>query len=81
MLTSDQLLRRIDAFLKKTGMRATTLGREAIGDTAFVSRLRTGKREARSATQEKLLGFMKSYQEAQQCQKPKAAPKRSTRKT
>lgn len=77
MLTSEQLLRRIDRFLKKTGMRATTFGREAMGDTAFVSRLRTGKREARSSTQKKALDYM----EANECPKPSQPKRRSIRKT
>lgn len=62
MLTSEQLLRRIDLFLKKTGMKATTFGSQAMSDTAFVSRLRTGKREARSATQQRALDFMEAFQ-------------------
>lgn len=77
MLAREQLLRRIESFLKKTGMPATTFGREAMGDTAFVSRIRTGTREARSATQQKALDFMEAYS----CPQPKAKKKPSTRRT
>lgn len=86
MLNRDQFLRRVESFLKKTGMRATAFGREAMGDTAFVSRLRTGDRETREATQNRALAFMDSYgcsqaskgSKAKKRRKPKRA---STRKT
>ena len=72
MLSTEQLLKRIERFLSRTGMKATTFGREAMGDTAFVSRLRMGTREARSATVKKALDYMEAYE----CQpKPKTKPR------
>lgn len=62
LATSPQLrfLARIERFLKRSGLSATGLGREALGDTSFVHRLRVG-REARSSTQLKVERFMREY--------------------
>lgn len=43
------LLRRIERFLRATGMTPTRFGRETVGDPRFVFDLRDG-REPRSAT-------------------------------
>lgn len=41
---ADLLLRRIEAFLKRTGMRPSTFGRVAVRDGLLVAELRRGRR-------------------------------------
>ena len=41
---ADLLLRRIEAFLKRTGMRPSTFGRAAVRDGLLVAELRRGRR-------------------------------------
>lgn len=55
-----KFLGKIERFLKRSKLSATGLGREALGDTSFVHRLRVG-REARTDTQKKVLGFIREY--------------------
>lgn len=58
--TSAAFLKQIERFLAKRKLSATGLGRQALGDTSFVHRLRVG-REAREATRSKVLEFMRGY--------------------
>jgi hypothetical protein len=51
------LLKRIEAYLRRTGMRPTEFGRRAVRDGLFVSQLRRG-RIARPATQAKVHAFL-----------------------
>ena len=53
-----RFLGKIERFLARSKISATGLGREALGDTSFVHRMRAG-REARSDTQAKVLRFIK----------------------
>lgn len=55
-----QLLAEIEAFLQAYGMHATNLGRDTIGDTALVSRLRAGK-DIRTETVDKVRAYMQAY--------------------
>lgn len=59
-LLQQRLLARIDSFCKRRKISPTGLGREALGDTSFVHRLRAG-REPREATKAKVLKFMAGY--------------------
>jgi hypothetical protein len=56
------LIRQIEVFLRRTGMRATTFGRLAARDPRFVFDLRQG-REPRRATERRVEHFMNSYRE------------------
>jgi hypothetical protein len=54
------LLRKIEQFLRQTGMPATKFGRLAAHDPRFVGDLRNG-REPRSATSERIEHFMNKF--------------------
>jgi hypothetical protein len=56
------LLRKIEVFLRRTGMPATRFGRLATKDPRFVLDLRNG-RTPRSQTEERVEHFMNSYME------------------
>ncbi len=51
------LLRRVEKFLRETGMAPTRFGRASIGDPCFVFELREG-REARAVTAGRVLRFI-----------------------
>ena len=56
------LIRKIEVFLRRTGMRATTFGRLAARDPRFVFDLRNG-REPRARTERRTEQFMNTYRE------------------
>lgn len=56
-MIKDDLLARIDAYLARTGMPATTFGRLAVRDGNFVPRLRAG-RSLTLRTHEKVAAFL-----------------------
>lgn len=56
------LLRKIEVFLRRTGMPATKFGRLAARDPRFVFDLRNG-REPRGYTKERMEHFMNTYRE------------------
>lgn len=56
------LIRKIEIFLRRTGMPATTFGRLAAHDPRFVHDLRNG-REPRTRTQQRIEHFMNTYRE------------------
>ena len=56
------LLRKIETFLRRTGMPATTFGRLAAHDPRFVFDLRKG-REPRPRTEYRAEHFMNTYRE------------------
>ena len=56
------LIRKIEVFLRRTGMRATTFGRLAARDPRFVFDLRNG-REPRTRTEKRMEHFMNTYHE------------------
>ncbi len=56
------LIRKIEKFLRRTGMAATTFGRLAAHDPRFVFDLRSG-REPRSRTERRVEHFMNTYTE------------------
>ncbi len=58
--SNSAFLTRIERFLVRHKLSPTGFGREALGDTSFVHRLRVG-REAREATREKVLLWMRGY--------------------
>lgn len=56
------LIRKIEVFLRRTGMPATRFGRLATQDPRFVLDLRNG-RMPRSETEKKVEHFMNEYRE------------------
>ena len=56
------LIRKIEVFLRRTGMCATTFGRLAARDPRFVFDLRDG-REPRARTADRIEHFMNKYRE------------------
>lgn len=56
------LIRKIELFLRRTGMPATTFGRLAAHDPRFVLDLRLG-REPRPRTEKRVEHFMNIYRE------------------
>lgn len=56
------LIRKIEVFLRRTGMPATKFGRLATQDPRFVLDLRNG-RMPRSCTEERVEHFMNTYRE------------------
>ena len=56
------LIRKIEVFLRRTGMPATTFGRLAARDPRFVLDLRNG-REPRARTERRMEHFMNTYRE------------------
>ncbi len=56
------LIRKIEVFLRRTGMPATRFGRLAARDPRFVFDLRDG-REPRARTAERIEHFMNLYRE------------------
>ena len=56
------LIRKIEVFLRRTGMKPTRFGRLAAHDPRFVLDLRNG-RTPRSATEERVEHFMNKYRE------------------
>jgi hypothetical protein len=59
------LLRRIDQYVKRTGMSATELGREAANDPRIVFDLRAGRRP-RVELEERLAAWLDSRQDDQE---------------
>lgn len=51
------LVRRVEQFLRDSGMPASRFGREALGDPCFVADLRNG-RELRSATAARVRAYL-----------------------
>ncbi len=60
----EKFRKLVESFLKKTGMAATSYGRNALGDPGFVARLRKGAR-CWPETQEKCIKFMASFKATQ----------------
>jgi hypothetical protein len=56
------LIRKIEVFLRRTGMPATKFGRLAARDPRFVYDLRNG-REPRARTERRIEHFMNKYRE------------------
>ena len=56
------LIRRIEKFLRETGMPWTKFGRLAAHDPRFVEDLRNG-RTPRPATEARIAGFIAAYRE------------------
>lgn len=61
------LIRKIEKFLRQTGMPATKFGRLAAHDPRFVLDLRNG-RMPRNRTEERVEHFMNKYQEPRRAQ-------------
>ena len=59
MLSTAKFCAKVDAFLERTGMKPSRLGRDAIGDSKFVFNLRDGRSPSLD-TVEKLENFMRS---------------------
>lgn len=56
----DDFRKRVERFLKRTGMKKTVLGSEVISDPTFVDKMRDG-REPRFSTMRKFDDFMRDY--------------------
>jgi hypothetical protein len=67
-MTLEAFKAKVESFLKRTGVSASTLGRDAIGDSKFVLTLR-GNRSPHLRTIEAVEGYMRDWK-----------PKRRTRK-
>lgn len=63
IITDQELLNAVEAFLARTGMAHTRFGREVMGDGALVQHLRGG-RSLSLANANKVLSFMRSYKPA-----------------
>lgn len=70
-MTNQEILAEVDAFLIRTGMAESTLGRKALNDGKGISRLREGKRMWPETIQ-KLRDFMVSAAES-----PPLSPERA----
>lgn len=60
MTDRDHLLEEIERFLDKTGMAASTFGRETVNDSSLMTRLRAGY-DVRTRTADKCRTFMREY--------------------
>jgi hypothetical protein len=58
------LLRRVEKYLRSTGMAPTRFGRESLGDPCFVFDLRKG-REPRDVTADRVLRFLDALEASQ----------------
>ena len=58
MTVAERLLKDIEAFLEAHDMSATTFGLRAVGDKAFVFRLRKKNRGVRSDTMDRVMSFI-----------------------
>jgi hypothetical protein len=56
--TISRLLREIDRFIKDTEISESRIGREVMGDTSLVYRLRRG-RDIYTGTVDEIIGYMK----------------------
>jgi hypothetical protein len=56
--TVSRLLREIDRFIKDTDISESRIGREVMGDTSLVYRLRHG-RDIYTGTVDEIIGYMK----------------------
>lgn len=57
----DVLLVEIDTFLRETGMTQSELGRRAVGNKSFVTRLQDPDRSVMTATVDKARSYMTAY--------------------
>lgn len=60
--TVVEFIARIDAFLERTGMAQAAFGEMACKDRSFVADLKSGSREPRLSTIEKVEKWMAEYQ-------------------
>jgi len=81
MPESAKLLAEIEAFLAQFDVAPTTFGREALGDSAFVKRLRDDPaRDMKLSTIERARTWMESERKRQRLErKPKARKPRKSR--
>ena len=59
----DLFISQVEAFLERTRMGPTTLGRRAVGDPNFMRELRNG-RSPTLATADQVLAFIRAYERA-----------------
>lgn len=64
LMTDEQLLRQIDAFLDRTGMKPTRFGIEALSDGGLVKGLREGRSLSLKNAQ-RVVAFMGEYPASQ----------------
>lgn len=60
----NEFIKKIEDFLRKTKMSATTLGLKATKNPNFVFRIRSGA-QCLDSTKEKVLNFINTYKEKQ----------------
>lgn len=78
----EQLLAEIERFLRVHEMRETTFGREAVNDTAFVSRLRAG-RDPKTSMVDRVRGYIARHsapprpKSGRNRKRPKSSPARA----
>ena len=64
MIYMNEFIKRIELFLKRTGMSATVFGLRATKNPNFVFRIRSGG-QCLDSTKEKVLHFINNYRKAQ----------------
>ena len=60
---TEHFMSHVDAFLERTGVVPSTLGRRAVGDPNLVRQLRDG-RSPTLATVDQVMAFMEAYEQA-----------------
>lgn len=71
-MSRDEFLQSIEQFLAATGMSATRLGTEALGDPNFVFDLRSGRSPGLN-TADKVTAWMRENRDTAAPDKPEAA--------
>ena len=61
-MTTDEFKNRIEDFLARQGMNATTFGKQSCNDSAFVFRIRDGRSPSLDKAN-KILKWMRQYEE------------------
>ena len=62
MISNEELKNVVSDFLEKTGMAASSFGKQAKNDPSFVSRIMSGQ-EVKESGKEKILDFIENYKE------------------
>jgi hypothetical protein len=65
MTSAEAFLKDIERFLKRTGMKPTAFGKEAVGDGNFVTDLREGRAPSLRLV-ERVNSYIRSHQEPAQ---------------
>jgi hypothetical protein len=66
-------IRRVEAYLRHTGMQAANFGKASVNDPNFVLDLRAGKRQPRLSTMERVDQFMRDNPDGPAPKEPPAS--------